>query len=223
MTSRGTSGSAERSTGTPARICRFARPDSNGLLAQQVLDAEDVVEGEVPVLAEEHLGQRLPAQLGPSVGIGDVAHDVRARRLAQLLGGLWRDQHECGHGRPLDRLEHQQTAHPVADRHRGGPEALHRGDHVLGVGLDVERGRVRRLRPVVVAQVERVALPAAAGEVVQVALPDPGACRARRARTGAACDASDAREARTRCTGRARAARSRPCGRDDRRAGRFAE
>ena len=56
-----------------------------------------------------------------------------------------------------------------------GPEPLHRGDHVLGVGLDVERGRVRGLRPVVVAQVEGVALPAAAGEVVQVALPDPGA------------------------------------------------
>ena len=52
-------------------------------------------------------------------------------------------------------------------------EAVQRGDHVLGVGLDVERGRVRRLRPEVVAQVEGVALPAAAGEVVEVALPDP--------------------------------------------------
>ena len=63
----------------------------------------------------------------------------------------------------------------MADGDDVGPEPLHRRDDVLGVGLEVERGRVRGLRPVVVAEVEGVALPAAAGEVAEVALPDPGA------------------------------------------------
>lgn len=61
----------------------------------------------------------------------------------------------------------------MAHRDHGGAQPVQRGDHVLGVGLDVEGGRVRRLRPVVVSEVEGVPLPAAAREVMQVALPDP--------------------------------------------------
>ena len=56
-----------------------------------------------------------------------------------------------------------------------GREPLERRDDVLGVGVERERRRVGGLRPVVVAQVEGVALPAARREVAEVALPEPRA------------------------------------------------
>jgi hypothetical protein len=142
-----------------------------------VLDPQDIVEREVAVLAGQHLGERLPAQLGAAVRVRDVAHEVRAGRLAELLGRLGRDEHVGGHRGALDGLEDEEAAHAVADRDDVWPQALHRRDHVLGVQLDVERRRVRGLGPVVVPQVEGVALPAAAREVVEEALPHPGAAQ----------------------------------------------
>ena len=127
------------------------------------------------MLPGQLLGQRLPAQLGAAVGVRDVAHDVRARRVAQVARQLRGDQDVGRRGHALEGLEHQQAAQPVADDDRRRTEALHRGDDVLGVRADVERRRVGGLRPEVVAQVEGVALPAAAGEVVEVPLPDPRA------------------------------------------------
>jgi hypothetical protein len=47
------------------------------------------------------------------------------------------------------------------------------GHDVVHVVVEVDQGDFGRLRPEVVAQVEGVALPAAAREVRQVALPDP--------------------------------------------------
>ena len=192
-------------------------PGLERLLAQHVLDPEDVREREVAVLADELLGQRLPAELGPAVGVRDVAHDVRARGLAQLLRRLGRDEHVGGHGSALDRLEHQEAAQAVADGHRRRAQPLEGRDHVLRVRLDVEGGRVGRLGPVVVAQVEGVALPAAAREVVQVALPDPGAAQL-------AVDEQERLPARAPLgqpgfdvEAPLRRARSRPCGRAGRR------
>ena len=85
------------------------------------------------------------------------------------------EQDQPRHRHPLGRLERQQAAHPVPDDHDPGPESLERRDDILRVGVERERRGIGRLRPVVVAQVERVALPAARREVAEVALPEPRA------------------------------------------------
>ena len=103
ITSRGTSGSADRSTGTPWRTWRFDRARLERLLAQQVLDPQDVGEREVAVLALELLGQRLPAERGAPVGVGDVAHDVGPDRVADLLRELGRDEHVAPRPAPARR------------------------------------------------------------------------------------------------------------------------
>ena len=60
---------------------------------------------------------------------------------------------------------------PITIGGRGiSPDA---GDDVIDVGVEVELGEIGRLGPVVAAQVERVALPAARREVAQEALPQP--------------------------------------------------
>ena len=140
-----------------------------------MLDPEDIREREIAVLADQLLGQGLPAEIRPAIGVWDVTDHVRARGLPQLLRRLGCDQRIGGHGSALDGLEDKESAETVADGHGRGTESLQGRDHVLRVRLDVEGCRVRRLRPVVVAQVEGMALPATAREVVQVALPDPGA------------------------------------------------
>src|SRR4029079_4537580 len=63
----------------------------------------------------------------------------------------------------------------MADDHDARREPLEGRDDILGVGVERERRRVRGLRPVVIAQVERVTLPAACCEVAEVALPQPRA------------------------------------------------
>ena len=110
-----------------------------------------------------------------AVDLGDLAQLVRPGRRAQVARQLGADEDEPDDRHPLGRLEREQAAHPVADDDRRRAEPLERGDDVLGVGVERELGRVRGLRPEVVAQVEGVALPAAPGEVAEVALPQPRA------------------------------------------------
>ena len=146
------------------------------LLAEQVLDPQDLVEGEVAVLALQLLGQGLPAEHGASVDGRDVAHDVGPRGRADRGRSLGVEQHEAGHADALGgRLEDQEPAHAVADRHGVGPDPLEPGRDVVEVGLEREPLGVRRPAPVVVAEVEGVALPAAPGEVAEPALPEPRA------------------------------------------------
>ena len=77
----------------------------------------------------------------------------------------------------LGRLERQQPAHAVADHHRLASQRLEPGDHVVHVGVEVELLEIVHIGPEVAAQVERVALPAALREVLQVALPQPRAAQ----------------------------------------------
>jgi hypothetical protein len=63
----------------------------------------------------------------------------------------------------------------VADDDDPGAEPLDGRDDIVGVRVERERRRVGRLGPEVVAQVEGMPLPAATGEVAEVALPQPRA------------------------------------------------
>ena len=175
MTSRGTASTPRRSTGTPASIWRRAAPASCGFWPEQVLDAQHVGEGQVAIVAEQLLGERLPADDRAAVDLGDLAQLVRPGRRAQVARQLGADEDDARDRHPLGGLEREQPAHPVADDDGRRAEPLERRDDVLGVRVEREVGRVRGLRPVVVAQVQRVAFPAAAGEVAEVALPHPRA------------------------------------------------
>ena len=117
ITRRGTSGSA---VAVDRHALEHLSPGPAGLerlLAEQVLDAQHVGQRQVPVLALQLLGQRLPAQLRATVRVGDVAHDVGSRRVAQVPRRLGRDQHVGGRGHALERLEHEQAAQAVAHGH----------------------------------------------------------------------------------------------------------
>src|SRR5262245_61064404 len=61
----------------------------------------------------------------------------------------------------------------MTDRDDRGTKPVHRGADIIDEALEREVGGVRRLAPVVVAQIERVALPAAAGEIAKKPLPCP--------------------------------------------------
>jgi hypothetical protein len=61
----------------------------------------------------------------------------------------------------------------MADDHRRATQGVQPGDRVVDVGVQVERLEVGGVRPEVRPQVERVTLPAALREVLEVALPDP--------------------------------------------------
>jgi hypothetical protein len=63
----------------------------------------------------------------------------------------------------------------VADDDGRRPEPVQGRHDVLDVRVERELGRVRGRGPVVVAQVDRVALPAATREVAEVAFPQPRA------------------------------------------------
>ncbi len=76
-------------------------------------------------------------------------------------------------GRSVATAQRQQPAEAVAKHDRRSRHQVRAGDRVLGVGVEVELGKIGRLGPVVAAQVERVAFPAAWREVAQVALPQP--------------------------------------------------
>ncbi len=204
----------------PAAIDRDARqhlPSRRAglvrLLAEQVLDPQHVGQGQVPIVTEQPLGERLPADQRLAVDVRDLAQLVRAGRDAQLARQLRAEQHQAGDRHPFGGLEREQAAHPVTDHDDAGAEPLEGADDVLGVGVERQRRRIGGLRPEVVAQVEGVALPAARGEVAEVALPDP--------RTGQLAVDEQQRLAarpplgqpRLDVDARARRARSRPCGR----------
>ncbi len=63
----------------------------------------------------------------------------------------------------------------MADRHHARSEPIDRGADVIDEALEREVRGVRRLAPVVVAQVEGMALPAATGEIAEEPLPGPRA------------------------------------------------
>ncbi len=150
----------------PARLPR--------LLAEQVLDPQDLVERQVAVLALQLLGEGLPAERGAPVDRRDVPRDLGPAGRADRGGRLGVEQHEARHADPFRRgLEDQEAAHPVADRHGVRADALEPGRHVVEVRLEGEALGIGRAAPEVVAEVERVALPAAPGEVAQPALPEP--------------------------------------------------
>ena len=108
-----------------------------------------------------------------AVGLRDLAQLVRPGRRPEVARQLGRQQDEAADLVALGGLEREQAAHPVADHDDARAEPLDRRDDVVGVGVERERRRIGGLRPEVVAQVERVALPAAPGEVAEVALPEP--------------------------------------------------
>ena len=93
-----------------------------------------------------------------------------------------------------------------------GPEPVERRDDVLDVRVEREGRRVGRQRPVVVAQVDRVAFPAAPREVAEEPLPDPRAGELAVDEQQRLAPRPSLRAATTRCRSRDRAARSRPCG-----------
>ena len=64
------------------------------LLAEQVLDAQDVGEGQVAVLALELLGQGLPADDRRAVRLGDLAQLVRPGGRPEVARQLRADQDE---------------------------------------------------------------------------------------------------------------------------------
>jgi hypothetical protein len=114
------------------------------LLPEQVLDPEHVLDREVPVLASQLLGQRLPAEEALAVDVRHVAQLERQRRLTELRRQLGREQDQRRHGRALGGLEDEQPAHPVADGNRGGPEPLQGRHDVVRVALEGQLGGVAR-------------------------------------------------------------------------------
>ena len=79
-TSRGTSASAalvdrDARQHLPARGARLVR-----LLAEQVLDAQHVGEGQVAIVTQQALGERLPADERLAVDLRDLAQLVRPGR-----------------------------------------------------------------------------------------------------------------------------------------------
>ena len=153
-----------------------------------------------------------------AVGLGDLPQLVRPRRRPQLLRQLGatagRGRRSRGARRALS-ASRPPIPWPIDDDARAEP--LDRRDDVVGVGVERQAGRVGGLRPEVVAQVERVALPAAAGEVAEEALPEPRSGELAVDEQQRPAARSALRAATTRCTGRARRARSRPCGPGGRR------
>ena len=191
-----------------ARGARLVR-----LLAEQVPDPQHVGEGQVPIVTQQALGERLPADERLAVDLRDLAQLVRPGRRAQLARQLGAEQDQPGDRHPFGRLEREQAAHPVADHDDPGAEPLERRDDVLRVGVERERRRVRGLRPEMVAQVERVALPAAGGEVAEVALPQPRAGELAMDEQERLATRAPLGQPRLDVDARARRARSRPCGR----------
>ena len=79
MTSRGTSDTTRRSTGMPGQHLAPRGPGFMRLLAEQVLDAQDVGQGQVAIVPQQLLGERLPADQAATV-------DLRAPRAAHTAG-----------------------------------------------------------------------------------------------------------------------------------------
>jgi hypothetical protein len=65
------------------------------LLAQQVLDLQDVGQGKVAIVAQELLGQRLPTDHAAAVDLADVAQLMWPRGLAQVPGQSGREQDQA--------------------------------------------------------------------------------------------------------------------------------
>ena len=143
------------------------------LLAEKVLDPQHVGDREVPVIALELLRQRRPADPAAAVDVGDVSQLVRLSRLTQLRGELRCHEDEAADRGSLGRLENEEAAQAVADRDGRRAQAVERRDDVLDVHVERQLRRVGRPRPMMVLEVERVALPAARREVPEIPLPEP--------------------------------------------------
>ena len=175
MTSRGISAKAPRSTGTPVSTGPHRPAALVRLLAEQVLDPEDVGEGQVAVVALELLGQRGPADPAAAVDVGHLAELVRLGRRAQLARAAPAHEDEPADRHLLGGLERQQAAQPVADHDGRRAEPVDRRDDVVDVR---RRTSARAGRPSATSsgsEVEGVALPAARREVAEVPLPEPRA------------------------------------------------
>ena len=175
MTSRGTAMMARVSTGTPASIWRRACPDSCGFwpIRCWMRSTSSIVRSRSSRWSRSGSVSQPTSERPYASGMSRSSCGRTGSRRSRGGSGLIRidggDRHAFG------GLQHEQATQAVADRHGVRSEAVHRRDDVLGVGLERELARIRGRRPVVVAQVERVALPAAAREVAEVALPDPRA------------------------------------------------
>ena len=176
MTSRGTSRTPSRSTDTPCIICRRARRTQRpsgragaGRAARRRASG--------PVFALELLGQRLPADSSP----GRRRPGRRARR-AGARGP--RRSRPAAPGeirtRPSGRvrsaaLSASRPPSPWPTTTRRRTEPLDRRDDVLDVRVEVEVAGSAVCDQKWLRRLSGVALPAAAGEVAEVALPDPRA------------------------------------------------
>ena len=83
MTSRGTSGDAAPIDRHAGEHLAPRRAGLVRLLAEQVLDAQHVGQGQVAMVAQQPLGERLPADERLAVDLGDLAQLVRPRGRAQ--------------------------------------------------------------------------------------------------------------------------------------------
>jgi hypothetical protein len=145
------------------------------LLAEEVLDPQDVVHRQVAMIALELFRQRRPADRGLAVDVRDLAQLMRTDRDAQVARQIGREQDERSHRHPFARLEREQSAHPVTDDDGRRPEPLQRRHDIFRVRVEGQLRGVGGSRPEVVLEVERVTLPTARGEVAEEPLPDPRA------------------------------------------------
>ena len=83
MTSRGTSDTTRAVDRDAGDHLASGGPGLVRLLAEQVLDAQDVGQGEVAVVAQQSLRERLPADHAAAVDLGDLAQLDTAGQVAE--------------------------------------------------------------------------------------------------------------------------------------------
>jgi hypothetical protein len=101
-----------------------------------VLDPQDVRQGQVTVVPLELLRQGRPAEQRRPEQLRDLADPVRRRRVADVAGQLGGDEDHAGDLAALRRLQREEPTHAVAHRDDIGPQAVHRGAHVVDEGLE---------------------------------------------------------------------------------------
>ena len=217
MTRRGTASTPRRSTGTPASIWRRAAPASCGFWPSRCWMRRTSARVRSRWSRSSRSGSVSQPMTRPAVDLGDLAQLVRAGRRPQLARQLRADAGRCPEiGIRSAALSASRPPIPWPTTTVVGPSRSSAATTSSVYVSNESVGRVGGLRPVVVAQVEGVALPAARRRSSRGSAPRATSRPARRGRTAAACAASGARAATTRCRGRARGARSRPCGRGGR-------
>ncbi len=93
ITRRGVSSRTRRRSARRQHLAT-RRPGLVRLLAEQVLDAQDVGQGQVAMVALQLLGERLPADQRLAVDVRDLAQLMRPRRDPQLARQLGAEQDE---------------------------------------------------------------------------------------------------------------------------------